>query len=125
MLDRELELLSHISKLALEKKAINLIAIDLRSMEYIADFFLIATGFNDVHIYAIAHHIVRETKGTLFKVWHKEGLKPGSTWICLDFAEIIMHIMSEKKRKYYDIENLWSDAPRFDLTSIPDLDVRG
>ncbi len=121
----ELDLLKVISFLALEKKAIDILAIDLRGMEHITDCFLIATGFNDVHVVAIAEFIERQTKGTIYRVLHREGIKQGSTWACLDFGELILHVMTRDRRNYYNLENLWSDAPRIDISSlIEDFNIK-
>ncbi|MBN1232373.1 MAG: ribosome silencing factor [Candidatus Coatesbacteria bacterium] len=118
MKTEEIENVIVLSNLAIEKKAMDLNVIDLREMEYVTDFFIIATGFNEVHIQAIADHILRLTKGTIYKPWHKEGITPGSTWVCLDFGDIVFHIMSKEKRNYYNLESLWHDAPQIDILPI-------
>jgi ribosome-associated protein len=120
-----LGLLKVISFLALEKKAIDLQAIDISGIDHITDCFLIATGFNDVHVVAIVEFIERQTKGTVYKALRREGIKQGSAWACLDFGNLILHVMTRDKRNYYNLESLWSDAPRIDIASlVEDINIK-
>jgi ribosome-associated protein len=91
------------------------VAIDLRGISTITDFFLIASGTSEPHLKALAG----ELEGRLFKE-HKikpmaiDGF-PKSQWIVAHFGDVIVHIFNHQKRAYYALEDLWSDAPRLKL----------
>jgi ribosome-associated protein len=104
------------SRAALEKKAFDLVAFDLRGISDMADYFLICTGTTDVHVRAIADAIEEALRLEGVKMGHKEGYLE-STWILLDYGDIVVHIFTHDKRQYYDLERLWGDAPRLDLSA--------
>jgi len=104
------------SQAALDKKAFDLIAFDLRGISDMADYFLICTGTTDTHVRAIADAIEEALLREGVKMGHKEGYLE-STWILLDYGDIVVHIFTNDKRQYYDLERLWGDAPRVDLSS--------
>lgn len=107
------------SRAALDRKAFDLIAFDLRGISDMADFFLICTGTTNTHVRAIADAIEEALLREGIKMGHKEGYLE-STWILLDYGDIVVHIFTNEKRQYYDLERLWGDAPRLDLSaSIP------
>jgi len=101
--------------LAADKKAENLVAIDLRGISSFTDFFVICSGTSEPHLKAIAGEI--ETR---LKVDDKvapaavDGY-PLSQWIVIDYSDVVVHIFHEQKRAFYSLEDLWSDAPRLAL----------
>jgi ribosome-associated protein len=101
--------------LAADKKAENLVAIDLRGISSFTDFFVICSGTSEPHLKAIAGEI--ETR---LKVDDKiapaavDGY-PMSQWIVIDYSDVVVHIFHEQKRAFYSLEDLWSDAPRLNL----------
>ena len=101
-------LLKEIIQLAFEKKAQNLILLDLRGLSYLSDYFIVCNGTSEPQVKAIVDNI---RKGTSFKPKHLEGYT-NKKWVLLDYFEIIVHVFDEQGRNYYAIENIWADAPK-------------
>ena len=101
-------LLIEIVQLAFEKKAQNLISLDLRGISYLSDYFVICHGKSEPQVKAIVDNI---RKGTSFKPRHLEGYE-NKKWVLLDYFDIIVHVFNEEERDYYSIENVWADAPK-------------
>ena len=99
--------------IAYEKRAEDIIILDLRSLTDVTDFFVIATCSP-----AQSKSIVEEIRKTLKASGHK-GFNPegdrNSGWMLLDYIDVIVHLFESELRAYYDIENLWGDAPRIEL----------
>jgi ribosome-associated protein len=98
--------------LADSKKAEDIVVLDVREISSITDYFVIATGTSEPHLRAIVDE-VRD------KLQEDYGLKPRATdgtlhtaWIVLDYFDVIVHVMRADVRQHYDLEGLWSDAPR-------------
>ncbi|MFM1768352.1 MAG: ribosome silencing factor [Verrucomicrobiota bacterium] len=99
-------------KLADNRKAEDLVVLDVRKISSVTDYFVIASGTSEPHLRAIADEI----QG---KLETEHGLQPrnidGSLtggWVVLDFFDVIVHIMRADVRAHYDLEGLWSDAPK-------------
>ena len=101
-------LFEEIINLAFEKKAKNLISLDLRGHSSITDYFIICHGNSEPQIKAIVDNI---RKGTSFKPRHLEGYE-NRKWVLLDYFDIIVHVFDEKEREYYSVENIWADVPK-------------
>ena len=101
-------LLEEIIQLAFEKKAQNLILLDLRGLSYLSDYFIVCNGTSEPQVKAIVDNI---RKGTSFKPKHLEGYT-NKKWVSLDYFDIIVHVFDEQGRNYYAIENIWADAPK-------------
>jgi ribosome-associated protein len=100
---------------AAEKKAENLVLLDLRGVSGFTDFFLICSGSSEPQLKAISSSIrefVREKYG---QRPHAEDGYPASQWVVLDYGDVICHLFHGEKREFYDLENLWSDAKRVAL----------
>lgn len=104
-------------KAVFEKKGLELVLFDLRGISDIADYFLICSGTSDRQVRAIADAIEDALLKIGIKMDHKEGYEE-STWILLDYGDLVAHIFKEDKRQYYDLERLWGDAPRVNLPSL-------
>ncbi|WP_337044547.1 ribosome silencing factor [Emticicia sp. 17c] len=100
----------------LEKKAANIVVMDLRNVKNaITDFFVICSGNTDTQIDAIATSIDEEIfKASRLHPWHQEG-KQNKEWILLDYVDVVAHVFRKDRRKFYDLESLWGDA---ELTEI-------
>tara|TARA_B100001996_G_C18141524_1_gene393156 strand:- start:134 stop:502 length:369 start_codon:yes stop_codon:yes gene_type:complete len=109
-------LLKQILDLALEKKAGQIIALDIRGISSLTDFFIICHGDSEPHVKAITDHI---RKGTEHKPRHLEGYE-NQNWILLDYFDVIIHIFKKSEREYYSLENLWADVPTIELTNEKD-----
>ncbi len=102
---------------AAEKKAENLVLLDLRGVSGFTDFFLITSGSSEPQLKAISSSI-RETIREKFgeRPLAEDGY-PASQWVVLDYGAVICHLFYGEKREFYDLESLWSDAKRVPLDS--------
>ncbi len=101
-------------KAATSKKALDIVLLDLRGLSNITDYFLIISGNSDRHVQSIAEAILKNMKSNGHRPLGIEGLTQGK-WVLLDYDELIIHVFYEPIRRYYDLESLWSDAPRLPL----------
>lgn len=97
-----------------DRKAEDIVALDLREHANIADYFIIATGANKPHLKALYDGLQKLFKDAGFKGFHKEGV-PDSGWMIMDYHGIMVHIFERELREFYDLEKLWKDAPSIDL----------
>lgn len=104
-------------KCASNKKAFDIIALDLRDIASFADYFIIAGGANTRQVQAISDEINEQLKKQLnVKCLRIEGYDSGE-WILLDYGDFIVHVFEEKAREFYDLARLWRDAKK---VNIPD-----
>ncbi len=94
---------------ASDKKASDVLLLDIRDVTTIADYFVICSGNNARQIQAIADTIDEELEKQGARLIHREGVAD-TGWVLLDFGDIIVHIFGAKEREYYRLERLWSDA---------------
>jgi ribosome-associated protein len=92
-------------------KALNVIALDVRTLTSVADIYIICSGSSSRQVIAIADHVKREMKKSGIRPFAMEGKKEGH-WILLDYSDVVIHIFYEPVREFYDIEGLWADAKR-------------
>lgn len=90
-----------------DKKANYVTVIDLRGKTIIADFFLICSGTSNIHIRAVADGIMESMEKMGVRQRRIEGYGEAS-WVLLDYSDVIVHIMAEDQREYYNLEKLWS-----------------
>ncbi len=103
-----------LSRFALEKKAYDLILLEVREFTSIADYFIICSGRSDRQVQSIAQGIEENLAGTGILSLSIEGLSRGQ-WVLMDFSDVIVHIFYQPVREFYDLEGLWSHAPKVDL----------
>ena len=106
------ELAQHAIEAAFEKKAVDIVVMDMRNVSGVADIFILCTGTSDLQIKAIYQSIkarIREFGDEL--PWHIEGTD-SLQWVLMDYVNLVVHIFSEEKRAFYDLERLWGDAPK-------------
>jgi ribosome-associated protein len=112
---------------ALEKKAKNLIVLNVKELSAFTDYFLICSGASDRQVQAIASSIREKMKQHDILPLGVEGESHGQ-WILMDYDDVIVHIFYEPVREFYDIERLWSEAPRTDVDenaiAVTALDAR-
>ena len=101
-------------KAAIEKKALNPVLLELKEMSSFTDYFLLLSGKSDRQVQAIAQAIEETLKRKGFRPLGLEGAL-GGKWILMDYEDVVVHILLEPVRKFYDLEGLWIDAPRIDL----------
>lgn len=94
-----------------EKKASNIVVMDLRKVKNaVADFFVLCSGNSDKQLDAIADSIDQEVYKTLREnPWYTEG-KNNKEWILLDYINVVAHVFRKDRRQYYALEKLWGDA---------------
>jgi ribosome-associated protein len=103
-----------ITQVALQKKPLEPLLLDVREHCSFADFFLILSGSSTRQTQALASHI-EEVSGKMgYRPRGIEGRETGH-WILLDYDEVIVHIFFESARAFYDLEGLWSEVPRMPL----------
>ena len=97
-----------IEKILDDNKAINIVSIDLKKKSYIADYMIIASGTSSRHIQSMSDNIVFELKKAGIENCKIEG-KESSDWKLVDAIDVIVHIFHPEKRKFYDLEKMWSE----------------
>ncbi|HEX2466509.1 MAG TPA: ribosome silencing factor [Thermoanaerobaculia bacterium] len=93
-----------------QRKAIDLRVLDLRSVCDFTDYFVIASGSSQRQVQAIATAIEESLGAAGVKAHHVEGASQGR-WVLLDYGDFVAHIFDEDRRRYYRLEDIWSDAP--------------
>ena len=97
---------------ASDKKAENILALDLRGISTFTEFFLICSGTSEPHLKAIASGIEDSLRlGHDRRPVAVDGY-PLSQWLVMDYGDVVVHIFHQSKRDFYSLEDLWSDAPR-------------
>ena len=100
---------------AAEKKALDPTVLDLRGISTFTDFFLIFTGANRRQVQAISDEIVEQLKRNGTPAARVEGYQ-NAEWILIDYGDFVVHLFEEKARRFYDLERLWREASRLDLS---------
>ena len=101
------------ARLLEETKAEEVIALDLRELSSMCDYFLIASGTSEQHVRALAEAV---ESGLGVRPWHREGTE-GRRWVLLDYVDVVVHVFHRETRDYYRLEHLWADAKRVSLPS--------
>src|SRR5271154_3755124 len=97
------------------KKAENIVILDVRDLSSVTDYFVIASGTSEPHLRAIVDEITdRLREEHDLRPLRKDGSMQGS-WVVLDFFDVIVHVMRTDARERYDLEGLWGDAARVKL----------
>ena len=95
-----------------EKKAEKTISLDLRKIpEAVADFFIICEAGNNTQLRAIADFVETDVKEKCGEASYKHEGRQGQQWILIDYVNVVVHIMLPEPRKFYRLEEMWSDAP--------------
>ena len=98
-----------VATLAHTKKAEDVVILDLRRLTSMADFFVICSADSDTQVRAIADAIKDGSEQAGERVWHDEGYGE-STWVLLDFVNVVVHVFHKETRSFYNLEKLWGDA---------------
>ncbi len=111
-LTRSSKLFKSIIKGIQDKKGEHIVSLDLRKIpEAVADFFIICQANNNNQLRAIADNIEEEVRNECGEAPFKHEGRQAEQWILIDFVNIVVHIMLPEPRKFYQLEELWSDAP--------------
>lgn len=103
-----------IARAADEKKAVDLVILDLRKLSSFTDFFVICSGTSDRQVQTIANSIEQHLKRKDRRPIGVEGYQTGH-WVLLDYGDVVAHVFYREDRDHYQLEKLWSDAPRVNL----------
>ncbi len=111
-IDEDVRLAIHCAS---EKKAMHMVALDLREIASFTEFFIIATGSNQRQVQAIADEINEQLKKQLArKPVRIEGYN-SAEWVLLDYGDFVVHLFETKAREFYDLERLWLDARKIEI----------
>ncbi len=94
-----------------DKKGENIICYNIGEYSSLADFFIIATGNVDTHVKAIAENMTVELKKQNISPIAHEGTGEGN-WVCVDYGDVIVHIMRKQERDFYNLESIWGACPK-------------
>ena len=95
-------------------------ALDVRRLTSYTDLIVIVEAGSGRQVTALADHIVRTLKKNKIKALGAEGLQEGE-WALLDYGHLIIHVFESQAKAFYDLEGLWNDAPRLDLSGFEDF----
>lgn len=109
-MNEDMEIIKEIVGFLDERKAEDVVVLDLRQHANIADYFVIATGANKPHLKALYDGLQRMFKDAGFKGFQKNGV-PDSGWMIMDYHGVMVHVFERELREFYDLEKLWKDAP--------------
>jgi ribosome-associated protein len=118
--EKELALMA--AKAADDKKAKNILLMDMRGVTIITDYFVICSGQSGVQVQAIADNIEEKMAEIGLRVGHLEGYREAK-WVLMDYGMFVVHIFQEEDREFFDLERLWRDAPIYyyeeNMTTMP------
>ncbi|MCS7229656.1 MAG: ribosome silencing factor [Candidatus Kryptonium sp.] len=107
------------AQLALEKKAEDVVIMDVRKLTSITDFFVLCSAESSIQLKAIVDHIVEELEKKDIKAWHIEGYT-NLTWVLIDYVDVVVHVFLKPAREFYGLERFWGDA-KFEYVTENDL----
>lgn len=111
-----LEIAQMAAQAALDKKAEDLIILDLRGLSSFTDYFVIMSGRSTRHVQGLAEAVDSALRHKKIKSSKSEGLNEGH-WVLLDYIDVVVHVFYSETRGFYDLEGLWHDAPRVKVES--------
>jgi len=103
-----------VASFALSKKAYDIVILDLRTLTSAVDFFVLCSADSDTQVRAVADAVRQGAEEIGSSLWHDEGYQ-ASSWIILDFVDVVAHVFHRDTRRYYNLERLWGDAPRIEI----------
>src|SRR5947209_835349 len=113
------ELLAEVVELADDRKALDIVSLDLREMLGYTDYFVICSGRSDRQVKAIhdgIHEGLKSRHGLLPR--RVEGVS-AAQWVLMDYLDVIVHVFTPEKRDFYRLEQLWGEAPRQEALTAP------
>lgn len=111
-----LETAKNIVKILDNKKAMDIDLIQTQELTIVSDYFIIANGTSNTHVRALADEVEEEMSKLGVEPDHIEGRATG--WILLDYGCVLVHIFDPQSREYYNLERLWGDAAKVDISDI-------
>jgi len=99
-----------VAAFALEKKAVEIVVMDVRKVTDVTRFFVVCSGQSSTQVRAIADHVIDSCRESGLDIYHVEGYD-SMRWILIDLVDIVVHVFQPDVRRYYQLERLWGDAP--------------
>ncbi|MGX7058875.1 ribosome silencing factor [Vagococcus humatus] len=106
-------------KAADDKRAEEIVALDVQKVSLLADYFVICHGNSEKQVGAIVDEIVEQAAINGVQVSRVEGKESGK-WVLIDLGDIVVHVFHNSERTFYNLEKLWSDAPMVNVSSMVD-----
>ena len=113
-----LDLVKKIVKALDDKKANDISIIKIDELTVVADYFIIATANSNTHIKSLADEVEYQLEEAGYKPEHIEGRATG--WVLLEYQGVVVHLFMEDTRNYYNLERLWDDAKKLDVSEFLD-----
>ncbi|MCF1715915.1 ribosome silencing factor [Flavihumibacter sp. RY-1] len=111
-LTKNSKILTTIIKAIQDKKGENIVSLDLRKIhEAVADFFVICEASTNTQVKAIADSVEQSVKETLGEAPYRHEGQQSAQWILIDYVNVVVHVMQPETRRFYKLEEMWSDAP--------------
>ena len=111
-----LETAKAIVKILDEKKATDITVIETQELTVMSDYFVIASGTSNTHVRSLAEDVEEAMEKQGVAIDHVEGRATG--WILLDYGCVLVHVFDPESREYYNLERLWGDASKVDISDI-------
>ena len=105
------------ARAAAEKKAFQIVGLEVGDLTSYTDSLLICSGASDRQVAAIAGEVQRQLKDAGRRPLHVEG-ESHADWVLLDYGDFVVHVFTEERRTYYGLDNLWGDAPRLESDDL-------
>jgi ribosome-associated protein len=99
------------ARAAADKQAIDVTILDVAGLIVITDYFVICSGSSDRHVKTIVEEVEKALRELGERPIRREGVAD-ARWVLLDYVDAVVHVFAQEEREYYDLERLWSDAPR-------------
>ena len=104
------------ARAAIDKKAAEVVVLDLRKQSAFTDFFVLASASNQKQLLAVADAVQETMRAEGLRPKHVEGY-PRQEWILLDYSGFVVHVFTQRMRLFYDLERLWGGATRMEVTA--------
>ncbi len=92
------------------RKAADILLLDVRGLNDVTDYFLLASGTSDAHVRGVGGAVLDDLLEAGFRAHHVEGMTTGR-WVLLDYVDFVVHVFHPEARAFYGLERLWGDAP--------------
>ncbi|MDA8170161.1 MAG: ribosome silencing factor [Nitrospiraceae bacterium] len=104
-----------IAQFALDKKAGDVVVLEMHELTSFTDFFVICSGESTTQVKTIAEHVIESLKAKKIRPSGTEGLS-NAKWVLVDYNDVVVHVFEKDTRQFYELEKLWLDAPRVSVS---------